>query len=166
MVLSSLRSLAANKKTMREKDMVNQECDFYQNLRAKFRDWLESDTGKSHKYAEYLMLAPDLFHLMCKLTIDPAVETKDKAKLAGAIAYFVSPLDLIPEAIVGPVGYVDDIALAAYVLNGIINNTDPAVIEKHWAGESDALESIKGVLKVADDMVGSGLWKKLKGLLS
>jgi len=145
--------------------MATQENDFYQNLREKFRDWLDSDKGKSHKYAEYLMLAPDLFHLMCKLTIDPHVETKDKAKLAGAIAYFVSPIDLIPEAIVGPVGYVDDIALAAYVLNSIINSTDPAIIEKHWAGEGDVLESVKNILKVADDMVGSRLWKKLKGML-
>ena len=144
--------------------MGNQDTDFYQNLRKKMRDWLDSDKGKSHKYAEYLMLAPDLFHLMCKLSIDPQVETKDKAKLAGAIAYFVSPLDLVPEAIVGPIGYVDDIALAAFVLNNIINNTDPSVVEKHWAGEADLLDSIKNILKVADDMIGSGLWKKLKGM--
>ena len=146
--------------------MANQDGDFYQNMRSKLNDWLESDKGKAHKYAEYLILAPDLFHLMCKLTVDPDVEIKDKAKLAGAIAYFVSPLDLIPEGIVGPIGYVDDIAIAAYVLNGIINNTDPAVVEKHWAGDTDVLESIKNILKSADDMVGSGLWKKIKGMFS
>ena len=144
--------------------MANQDGDFYQNMRSKLNDWLESDKGKAHKYAEYLILAPDLFHLMCKLTVDPDVEIKDKAKLAGAIAYFVSPLDLIPEGIVGPIGYVDDIAITAYVLNGIINNTDPAVVEKHWAGDTDVLESIKNIVKVADDMVGSGLWKKIKGM--
>ena len=144
--------------------MARQDSDFYQNLRNKMKKWLESKAGKSHKYAEYLMFAPDLFHLMCKLSFDKDVPTKEKAKLAFAIAYFVSPIDLVPEAIVGPVGYVDDIALAAYVLNSIINNTNPRIAKKHWAGDGDVLVVIKEILKVADEMVGGGLWKKLKGM--
>jgi hypothetical protein len=36
---------------------------------------------------------------------------------------------------------------------------------KHWAGEEDLLDLIKRILKVADEMVGSGLWRKAKGLL-
>jgi uncharacterized membrane protein YkvA (DUF1232 family) len=145
--------------------MADQDYDFYQNLRLKLKNWMQSDAGKKHKYAEHLMLAPDLFHLMCKLSIDPDVAVKDKAKLAGAIAYFVSPIDLIPEGLVGPIGYADDVALAAYVLNGIVNNTDPAVVRKHWAGDADVLASVQNILKVADEMVGSGLWKKLMGML-
>jgi uncharacterized membrane protein YkvA (DUF1232 family) len=111
------------------------------------------------------MAAPDLFHLLCKLAIDKEVSVKEKAKLAGAIAYFVVPFDLIPEALVGPAGYVDDVALAAYVLNGIIKNSGPDVVIKHWAGEGDVLELIKHILGIADEMVGSGLWRKLKRLV-
>jgi uncharacterized membrane protein YkvA (DUF1232 family) len=33
------------------------------------------------------------------------------------IAYIISPLDLLPEGIIGPAGYAEDIALAAYVIN-------------------------------------------------
>jgi uncharacterized membrane protein YkvA (DUF1232 family) len=141
--------------------MVEQKLDYYQQLRRKFKIWLQSDDGKSNKWSEYLMFAPDLFHLLCKLTLDSAVPVKEKAKLAAAIAYFVSPIDLLPEAIVGPVGYVDDIALAAYVLNNIVKKTDLEVVRKHWAGDEDVLEVIKNILEVADEMVGSGLWKKL-----
>jgi uncharacterized membrane protein YkvA (DUF1232 family) len=75
-------------------------------------------------------------------------------------------VDVIPEALVGPVGYIDDLALSAYVLNGIINKTDPEIVLKHWAGEGDILALIKRVLEKADEMVGSGLWKKLKGLVA
>lgn len=139
------------------------EEDFYQSFRKKIREWLKAD-GKSSKWAEYLIFAPDLFHVLCKLSIDNDVPVKEKAKLAAAIAYFVSPLDLVPEAIVGPIGYVDDIALAAYVLNSIINNSDPAIVRRHWAGDIDVLELIQQILHVADEMVGSGLWHKLKGL--
>lgn len=141
--------------------MSNQE-DFYQNLRTKIREWLQDEQGKTNKWAEYLMCAPDLLHLICKLAIDPDILVADKAKLAGVIVYFISPVDLIPEALTGPPGYVDDIALAAYVLNGIINRSDPAIVKKHWAGQGDVLQLIQQILAVADEMVGSGLWNKLK----
>jgi len=146
--------------------MTSQNPDFYHDLRAKFKTWIHSDEGKNHKWSEYLLAAPDLFHLLCKLSIDKDVPIKEKAKLAGAIAYFVSPIDLVPEAIVGPIGYVDDISLAAYVLNQIVNNTDPEIIKRHWAGEGDVLELIKDILERADKMVGSGLWRKLRDMIS
>ena len=142
--------------------MKDKELDFYKSLRSRMMDWLESRAGRNHKWADYLMLAPDLFHVLCKLSVDKDVPAQEKVKLVGAIAYFISPIDLIPEAIVGPVGYVDDIALAAYVLNSVINNTDPEVVRKHWAGEDDVLEVVQKILKVADKMVGGVLWKKIK----
>ncbi len=145
--------------------MASQNPDFYHDLRAKFKTWIHSDEGKNHKWSEYLLAAPDLFHLLCKLSIDKDVPIKEKAKLAGAIAYFVSPIDLVPEAIVGPIGYVDDISLAAYVLNQIVNNTDPEVIKRHWAGEGDVLELIQAILEKADKMVGAGLWGKLRNMI-
>jgi len=143
--------------------MADQTDDFYQILRKRIRQWLESGGGSS-KWAEHIMLAPDLLHLLCKLTIDPEVPVTEKAKLAAAIAYFVSPIDLVPEAIVGPLGYVDDVALSAYALNSIINTVDQTVVTKHWAGDRDLLQVIQEVLKVADEMVGSGLWRRLKAL--
>jgi uncharacterized membrane protein YkvA (DUF1232 family) len=145
--------------------MANQDGDYYQQLRAKFKSWLQTDEGKNHKWHDYLLAAPDLFHLVCKLSIDKDVDIKDKAKLAGVIAYFVSPIDLIPEAIVGPIGYIDDISLTAYVLDQIINHTDPEVVRRHWAGEGDVLDLVQRILSRADEMVGSGLWQKLKNMI-
>ena len=144
--------------------MPEQHEDYYQKLRSKIHAWVDSDENKEHRWAEYLLFAPDLFHLLCKLSVDPDVSASDKTKLVAAIAYFISPVDLIPEAIVGPAGYVDDIALAAYVLNGLINRTDPEIVRKHWAGDEDVLEVIQKIIGVADRMVGSGIWKKLRGL--
>ena len=144
--------------------MDDRNRDFYQRLRAQVREWAGTDKGRSNRWTEYLLFAPDLFHLMWKLSVDPDVAGKDKIKLAAAIAYFISPIDLIPEAIVGPIGFVDDIALAAYVLNGMVNHTDPEVLRRHWAGENDVLDVIRQILAAADRMVGSGVWKKLKKL--
>jgi uncharacterized membrane protein YkvA (DUF1232 family) len=143
--------------------MAYQEPDFYQNMRVKIKEWLRTPDGQTNKYAEYLMAAPDLFHLLCRLSFDQEVPVKEKAKLAGAIAYFISPIDLIPEALVGPLGYVDDIALAAWVLNSIINeSSDPELLRKYWAGEGDVLDLVQSILLKADEMIGSGLWAKIK----
>ena len=135
--------------------------DFYRSLRKKIQDFLQGK-GEGFKYADLLLVAPDLFHLMCKLAIDPRVSVPSKAALAGAIAYFVSPIDLVPEAIVGPIGYVDDIAVAAVVLNRIINHGGGDVAREHWAGHGDLIEIIQQIIKVADNMVGTGLWGKIR----
>ncbi len=139
--------------------------DFYQSLRRKISDYLNTDGGKKYKFAEYLLIAPDLFHLLCRLTFDKDVSVADKAKLAVAIAYFVSPVDLIPDVLL-PVGYIDDVGIAAFVLNSIINNTNPEIVEKYWTGEKNILEVIKSILKTADEMIGAGVWQKIKAMFN
>lgn len=136
--------------------------DFYQSFRKKIQWWAKSEEGKNNKYVEVLMFGPDLFHLLCKLVIDNEVSVSDKAKLGAAIAYFVSPVDFIPEVILGPLGYVDDIAVAAFVLNSMVNNTNPEIVKRHWAGDQDILEVIKKIIAMADNMVGSGVMKKIR----
>ena len=72
---------------------------------------------------------------------------------------------MIPEGLVGPAGYVDDVALAAYVLHSLVNSVDPAVLKEHWAGDGDVLKTVQTILKAADGLVGSGMWKRIKGVL-
>jgi len=144
--------------------MADQKKGFYLNLRNRFKDWVKSRGGKENKWSDFLLFTPDLFHLLYKLSLDKEVPLKEKARLASAITYFILPLDLVPEALTGPAGYVDDIALAAFVLNAIMSTTKPEIIKKYWAGSGDILEVLKEILKVADEMIGNGIWKKLKSL--
>ena len=145
--------------------MDEREKDFYQKLRERIKTWSEREENQSARWAEWLLLAPDLFHLLVRLTADPDVPVKEKAKLAAVIAYFISPIDLLPELVLGPTGFLDDIVLTAYALNAMINNVDPQILIKHWAGEEDILIVIQNILELADRMVGSGLFKKLKRIL-
>ena len=46
---------------------------------------------------------------------DPAVPTKLKLKVLGALGYFILPLDFIPDAIIG-LGFTDDLAALAWAL--------------------------------------------------
>ena len=150
----------SEERTVEIDDIGPKNRDFYQKLRTRIRKWLEGSEGNTHKWAEYILFAPDLFHLLCKLMTDDDVSPREKAKVAVAIAYFISPFELVPEAVVGPIGYIDDVALAAYVLNGIINNSGPEVLRRHWAGEEDVIEVVQSVLHHATSILGK-LWGKL-----
>lgn len=143
--------------------MEERHEDFYQKLRRRIQGWL-AGKGENYCYADYLLVGPDLFHLLCRLAGDRRVPPSEKAKIAGAIAYFVSPIDLIPEGLIGPLGYIDDIALAAYVLNSVINAGHGEIAKEHWAGEDNLLDVIQQVLELADKVVGSGMWARLKSM--
>jgi Uncharacterized conserved protein len=141
---------------------MDREMDFYQKLRIKFKEWLATDEGQTSKWAEYLMFAPDLFHLLCKLAMDKEVPAADKAKIAAAIGYFILPIDLLPEALLGPLGFADDVVVAAWVLNDTVNRIDQDIVRSYWAGEEDVLQVIQHIIAAADQMLGSGLWNKIK----
>jgi uncharacterized membrane protein YkvA (DUF1232 family) len=140
--------------------------DFYQRLRSGMRAWL-AERGAAHKYADYLMLAPDLFHLLCKLAADPRVPLSSKAKLMAAIAYFVAPTDVVPELLLGPAGYIDDVALAAYLVNELVQVGGAGhrdVLAEHWAGDGDVLALTRRMIDEIDAILSGGAWKALRGL--
>jgi len=142
--------------------MNERQSDFYQKIRKDVKHWLNDNLDKENKWVDYILAAPDLFHLLCKLTADSEIPSNKKLKLVAGIAYFISPIDFLPEAFLGPVGYFDDIAVTAYILNDLINEVDPQIVRNHWAGDSDILDLIKTILANADKMIGSKLWKKIR----
>ncbi len=131
------------------------------------RDWLESKAGKSHTAAEYLLMVPDVFHLLLRLMADKDVNKGEKAKVGAAITYFISPLDFFPEGIFGPAAYADDLALSIYVIHGLINTANVAILRRNWAGEKDILDVARSFVKSSYDLLGSGILKeKIKKIIS
>jgi uncharacterized membrane protein YkvA (DUF1232 family) len=143
--------------------MEDKHADFYQALRGRIADWLAKQ-GEGYRHAQLLLVAPDLFHLLCRLALDKRVPAPAKAKLAGAIAYFVSPLDVMPELVLGPIGFLDDIAVAAFALNSVVNAGQGEIAKELWAGDGDLLALIQQIVGATDDMLGAGVWKKLRSL--
>ncbi|HLJ74842.1 MAG TPA: DUF1232 domain-containing protein [Thermoanaerobaculia bacterium] len=137
---------------------------FYDRLRESIHEFARSK-GTIGKTAEFLMLVPDMFMLLWRLTTDKRVSGKNKVLLGSGVAYFILPFDLIPEAIVGPIGYMDDLVFAVYVLSRVLSDTDPAILREHWAGEGDVLEEIRHVLNAADTVIDAKVAGKLKKLL-
>lgn len=67
--------------------------------------------------------------LLYYVAVDPNTSTADKAKIYGAIGYFILPLDLVPDAI-PMVGYTDDLAAISWALKAVWDNITPSIHDK------------------------------------
>ncbi|MFJ7737416.1 YkvA family protein [Lysinibacillus sp. NPDC097287] len=130
-----------------------EQLDFYDKLRAKLVQFLDSKKGKNNKFTKYLLFAPDLFHLMVKTMMDSNVDTKSKALIGGGIAYFMLPVDFLPEGLIGFGGFMDDIVIATIIINTLINKLGPEVIEKHWSGDDQLLNVLQKVSETSDQVI-------------
>jgi uncharacterized membrane protein YkvA (DUF1232 family) len=129
---------------------------YYDQLRAKIEKYMRDKIGDSRaeKMAPYLLLAPDLFVLLARLAKDGRVPLKSKSIALAAIVYFMTPLDIIPEFIMGPGGFIDDIVLAVMALNKMLVDIDENIIREHWNGDKNIISVMRDVLGKADSLVG------------
>jgi len=81
---------------------------------------------------------PAYLRLMGGLLTDPRVAVLDKLLLGVAIAYVVSPIDLIPDFIPF-IGQVDDVFIVVLALRRLISNAGMGVIRDHWSGPIEDL---------------------------
>lgn len=134
--------------------------DFYQKLRQKIGKWVKEDklnkkTGKwTDKFVQYLLILPDIVHLMIKLLVDKEVSPLIKSYILMAFVYLISPIDIIPDFI--PVaGFVDDLLVSIIILNKIINTVDTQILYKiktYWAGEDDIFVKVKEITSLINDL--------------
>lgn len=135
---------------------------FYDRMRESIRRYLDGKGKAVGTSGEYLLLAPDVFVLLWRLVNDPRVKSKDKVMLGSGVAYFLFPLDIMPEALLGPIGFLDDLVFGVYLLNRLLRDTDPQVLHDHWSGSEDVLTTITRVLDAADKLVGKDFLGRFK----
>jgi Uncharacterized conserved protein len=135
---------------------------FYDRMRSAIRGYLEKKGTLAGNTGEYLLLAPDVFVLLWRLVTDNRVNAKNKVMLGSGLAYYFFPLDIMPEAFLGPIGYLDDLVFGVYLLNKLLADTDAAILREHWSGRDDILDTIRNVLNAADNLVGSDILAKFK----
>lgn len=141
--------------------MGDPSFDAYQQLHREIAIWREGKGGDA-PYADIVTAAPELFHLLTRLCLDNAVAAPDRARLLGAIIYFVAPVDLVPERLAGGAGYVDDAALAAYVLEGVADHVGADILRAHWSGEGDITALIVDILVRAEGILGADTWRRIR----
>ena len=90
---------------------------------------------------EVAMLLPNLALLFKGLIGDPRVPRSSKALLFFGLAWFASPIDLIPEfiPILGP---LDDAVVAVLILRRLGRTAGREVVREHWRGDQAIIERV------------------------
>ena len=120
---------------------------------------LNTDEQGQTKLKEYALLVPNLVKLLWRLTRDPRVPARVKATLFVLMGYVVSPVDLIPDFVPG-LGQLDELVIAAFVLDQMLNRVPPEIVRQHWDGDKDILEIVQEVLDIATGFVPPWLKKR------
>ena len=122
----------------------------------RFDAMLEKDiSGYEGEFSELIRQAPALYRMMTKLLDDPALPRSLSPLVIAAIAYFILPEDIIPEDKFGPVGYVDDIYLCAFVANEVIATSgSPDILVRNWDGLGPVVELVKEILDREKELIG------------
>ncbi|MBN1313277.1 MAG: DUF1232 domain-containing protein [Anaerolineae bacterium] len=141
-----------------------QAQDFYQRVRGRIVSWAQG-TGAGQEATNYILLIPDLMALFVRLMGDPRVSGALKAEIAAASAYVISPIDLMPEMVMGPAGLIDDAIVAVIALNRVVAAMGQAgedVLRQYWDGDQDILVVIKNLMTRADSFVTGTVWTGIK----
>jgi uncharacterized membrane protein YkvA (DUF1232 family) len=137
---------------------------FYDRIRGSIHDYLEKKENAATA-GRFLLLVPDVFMLLWRLLRDPRVVGRDKVLLGSAVVYYFSPFDLIPEAFMGPMGFVDDLVFGVFVLNRLLTSTDAQVLREHWSGSEDVLQMLRRVTAGADNLLGTKLTDRIRKMV-
>jgi uncharacterized membrane protein YkvA (DUF1232 family) len=98
-------------------------------------------TGAKRTVMGTISEIPNFLRLLYGLITDSRVNGFDKLVVAGAIAYVLLPVDVIPDFIPF-LGEVDDVFLLILALQRLISNAGRAVVQAYWPGDPADLSAM------------------------
>ena len=123
----------------------------YDRLRARV---VTPDPDGRSGIADLVLLLPDFIVMLSRLVRDDRVPTGAKWAAGLSLAYVLSPVDLMPVILLGPMGLLDDLFLLGHTFAGLLNRVHPDVVRSHWPGQGDALDSIQRLVRWAERQFG------------
>ncbi len=122
----------------------------------RFDAILEKDiSGYDGEFSQLIAQAPALYKMMTRLLDDQALPRSMSPLVIAAIAYFILPEDIIPEEKYGPIGYVDDIYLCAFVANEVAKESSSTeILARNWDGKVPIVNLVKEILDRENELIG------------
>jgi uncharacterized membrane protein YkvA (DUF1232 family) len=136
------------------------EQRLYDRLRARV---VKTPPGATSGIRDALLLLPDLTVLLARLVRDSRVPVSCKVIAVLGVGYALSPIDLIPSLLVGPIGLVDDLLVVSAALSKILNEVHPDVVRSHWSGQGDALDAVQRATRWSASILMEKLPRRLRG---
>lgn len=120
---------------------------FYETLVEQIKEY----KGKKEEIIE---LTPELFKLMTNLLEDHRIPKKAKPLINAAIAYFVTPYDVVPEEVYGPIAFMDDIFICLYVIKKLKDIIDEQLLEDNWDGVEQIMDIVDDIYLSVEKYIG------------
>lgn len=143
-----------------EIELNPREQRFYDRLRSQVS---KVEVGARTGLRDLLLLVPDLAVLLSRLLRDDRVASGDKAIAILGLGYLLSPIDLMPAWLFGPLGVLDDLVVLGAAVSRIMNHVHPDVVRAHWPGQGDALVVIRDASEWSEREIGGRLRRLLGG---
>lgn len=138
------------------------ERRLYDRLRSRI---CKAEPQGASSLRDLALLLPDLTVLLARLLRDRRVPRGPKLVALLGLGYVLSPVDLLPEFLLGPVGLVDDLLVVTAALSHLLNDVHPDVVRSHWSGKGDALEAIQRATGWSRTFVGQGVARAVRRVL-
>lgn len=136
---------------------------FYDRLRERARRRLAGRLGEGT--TDVLLAAPDLFILLVRLFLERELPESTRALVGGALLYFLAPADLLPEALLGFGGFLDDVVVAAAVLSSVLSPDLEPLVARHWSGTTRLRVVLQDVAGTSESLLGFPMRERLLRVL-
>lgn len=105
-----------------DKEKYNEEYSKYESSYTE-----ENLQTKLMKYGKKIGVNTTYYILLLyQMIVSNTVSIADKAIIIAALGYFISPLDVIPDIIIGT-GFIDDVSVMLIALRQVVKNITPEI---------------------------------------
>ncbi len=92
--------------------------------------------------------------MFANLLEDGRVDAESRQRINAALAYFVTPFELMPRELHGPEGYLDQAYLCLWTVERLRDELPEHVLADAWEGEGEVLEITREVLPAVEAEIG------------
>jgi uncharacterized membrane protein YkvA (DUF1232 family) len=128
--------------------------DFEDVLRAAVADYNGSR-------AQVIRRMPELYRFYTVLYADDTLPRPARAIVSKVLAYFVVQDDVLPDDQLGPMGFIDDVFVAAHGYRQLVRECSADVLYAAWPGDDD----LDDVMSLAHREARAEVSKKLRHIL-
>ena len=109
---------------------------------------------------EAILLLPNVMKLLLRVVKDRRVSVRAKAFAGAVLVYVISPIDLIPDFVIG-FGKLDDLILSAVAIQHLIESAGPEIVAEHWDGSDASLDMILTAAEMGAEVIPKPIRKML-----
>lgn len=134
--------------------------EHYEELRNQVK---QIEDEYDNNLTEVIWLLPDFFVMFCRMLASDEISEKLKVRLVLTILYIICPIDFIPEGMVGPVGYLDDMLITIEVISNAIKEEaiNEALMSQLWPGRLGTLRELDKYYAIIKEVLGEELERNI-----